>query len=162
MHIPETYDLPPCSAPSMGRAGDTRVWRRCAVTHCNTLQHTATHCNTLQHNAVTHCNTLQHTATHCNTLQHTTTHCNTTQQTATHCNKLQHTATNCNTLQHTATHCNTLQHTLGCGDDIYRVAKMHRMSDIYRSFSVEESYNQCLFRGKRPARYGILCIFTTL
>jgi len=34
-----------------------------AMTHCNTLQHTATHCNTLQHNA-THCNTLQHTATH--------------------------------------------------------------------------------------------------
>jgi len=44
-----------------------------ALTHCNTLQHTATHCNTLHYKAA-HCSTLQHTAAHCNTLQHATTH----------------------------------------------------------------------------------------
>jgi len=75
--------------------------------------------NTLQHTAITHCNTLQHTATHCNTLQHTAPQQSTDhaalnrQHTATHCNdKLQHTLiSHCNTMQHTATHCNTLQHT---------------------------------------------------
>ena len=107
-----------------------------AVTHCNTLQHTATHCNKLQHTAthyisraLSHLGSLwlfatarycsettpmSHTATQkCNTLNITNsaTHCNTLQHTAAHCNTLQHTATHCSTLQHTTTHCNTPQHT---------------------------------------------------
>ena len=111
-----------------------------ALTHCNTLQHTAAHCNTLQHPA-TPCNMLQHPATCCNTLQHAATPCNMLQRTSVRLNNeccmyicfdtLQHTSTHCNTLvrdstvsaacisapthckisQHSATHCNTLQHT---------------------------------------------------
>ena len=44
----------------------------------------------------------------------------------------------------------------------YRVAKMHRMSYLYRSFSAEEPYKWWLFCEKRTANWGILCIFATL
>ena len=69
------------------------------------IQHAATLCNTQRRCAVTPCKTLQHTAPHCNTLQHTQ-----RQHTATHCNTLsgstlQHTATHS-----AAARCNTLQH----------------------------------------------------
>ena len=41
----------------------------------------------------------------------------------------------------------------------YRVAKMHRMPYFYVSISAKEPCNSCLFRGTRPAAYGILCSF---
>ena len=54
---------------------------RCVAKYCKTVQHTAWGLHRESPlpipDAVTHCNSLQHTATHCNTLQHTTTHCNT-------------------------------------------------------------------------------------
>jgi len=43
-----------------------------------------------------------------------------------------------------------------------RVAKTHRMSYFDMSFSAKEPYDQGLFCGKRPATYGISCIFATL
>jgi len=84
-----------------------------AVTHWNTLQHTATRCNAHLYKhlhakqilyshiyTISQCITLQHS-----TLQHNFTH--TLQNIATHCNKIQLTATHGITLQHTATDCNT-------------------------------------------------------
>jgi len=46
-------------------------------------------------------------------------------------------------------------------DIIYRVAKMHRLPYLYRSFSAKEPCNWWFCCGKRPATYGILCIFAT-
>ena len=44
----------------------------------------------------------------------------------------------------------------------YRVAKTHRMSYLYRSFSTTESDNQWLLCEKWPATEGILLVFATL
>jgi len=43
-----------------------------------------------------------------------------------------------------------------------RVAKTHRMPYLYKSFSVKEPYNSCLFCGKWPATQGVLWVFATL
>ena len=44
----------------------------------------------------------------------------------------------------------------------YRVARMHRVPYLCRSFFAKEPYNSRLFGGKKPATYGILCMFATL
>ena len=50
----------------------------------------------------------------------------------------------------------------GCTRLPCSVAKMHRKLFLYGLFSAKENYNYWLFCGKRPATYGILCIFATL
>ena len=113
---------PPCAHLSFVCSHPWTCWSQVtsrAITHCNTLQHTATHYNTLQRTAV-HCNArsihrscahtpgcvgLKQSRVRSLTATHTATHCNT------HCNTLQHTAWHCNTLHGTATHCMALQHT---------------------------------------------------
>ena len=47
-------------------------------------------------------------------------------------------------------------------EDTYRVMKRHRMPCRCGLFSVKEPYNEQIFCGKRPASYGIRCIFATL
>ena len=134
-----------------------------------TATHTATHCNTLQHAATkqqhtaTHGNPLQHLATLCNTRQHTTTNCKTLQHAArapllcsrlptyTHVHICMHTqkhrehirtTTYIHTQKHTQhilAHANVHKHnTLDWCTGLHR---LHRMSYLYRSFSVKEPYN---------------------
>ena len=43
--------------------------------------------------------------------------------------------------------------------DLYRVAKMHRMPYLHRSYSAEQPYGWRLFCGKRSATYGIVSLY---
>jgi len=82
-----------------------------------------------------HRNTLQHTAPHCNTRQHTATHYSTQQHTATLYDILQHAAIRCSTLHKAATH--VFQVAKFSFNMWYRVAKMHTMPCLYRSFCTQ-------------------------
>jgi len=89
-------------------------------------------------------NDLQYSATHCNTLQHTATHCNTAMAWMAFSNELYR-----NTIfvqKETVGHGNSGDLQTLCTfanpscQDVYRVAKTHRIPYLYRSFSAKVTY----------------------